>query len=231
MVGLEPIVPSPEDFMHLSSKRRIQALAAVLIIAVCAYASVTGPLAGYTDAPGDFGNCSVCHDQYAANFGTGSVRINDVPAVYTANQQYTITVITQQNGQSRFGFQLTVLNSSNAGAGTLTPLDGTTQLNATTGPGNRQYIQHTEVGTFPTISGGRGWQFRWTAPSSDVGTVRFYAAGNAANNSGEPEGDYIYTTSAVSDSPSSGVTVAFVNDPGGKTLSPGSQTLIEWTLT
>ncbi|MBP8137654.1 MAG: hypothetical protein KAY61_05565, partial [Candidatus Eisenbacteria bacterium] len=41
------------------------------------------------------------------------------------------------------------------------------------------------------------WSFDWTAPSSPAGSVTFYAAGNAANGSEEPSGDWIFTTSAT----------------------------------
>jgi len=39
------------------------------------------------------------------------------------------------------------------------------------------------------------WTFNWVAPSSDVGRVTFYAAGNQANNNGNETGDQIYVTS------------------------------------
>jgi hypothetical protein len=44
------------------------------------------------------------------------------------------------------------------------------------------------------------FQFDWTAPQADQGPVLFNAAGNAANSSLSPEGDYIYTSSAFSGS-------------------------------
>jgi uncharacterized protein (TIGR03437 family) len=45
--------------------------------------------------------------------------------------------------------------------------------------------------------GGANYEFNWTAPGSSVGPITFAAAGNAANGMRDPEGDRIYTTSAV----------------------------------
>jgi hypothetical protein len=39
------------------------------------------------------------------------------------------------------------------------------------------------------------WSVNWTAPSTDIGQIRFYAAVNAANGNGNTLGDVIYTTS------------------------------------
>jgi len=204
----------------------------VLFVAVVAYAKREGPDAGYTGAPGDIGTCVFCHDTYEQpNVGPGSVRVDNVPAVYTPGQQYAINVTTQQGGRVRFGFQLTALDKNAARAGTLSSLDGNTQVNSDTGFGGRQYIEHTEPGTEAQIAGSKTWQLRWTAPDTDIGTVIFYFAGNAANNNGGPEGDYIYTSLKISDSPTSAVTVHLESQPGGQTLPAGSQYNIQWSTT
>jgi hypothetical protein len=41
------------------------------------------------------------------------------------------------------------------------------------------------------------WTFSWIAPPEEVGTVVFYAAGNAANGAGNTGGDFIYTGTAT----------------------------------
>ena len=46
-----------------------------------------------------------------------------------------------------------------------------------------------------TGSGSAEFQFTWTAPTTSVGEVTFYAAGNAANSNSLETGDFIYTTS------------------------------------
>ena len=204
----------------------------VLFVSVVAYASVDGPEPGYTDAPGDLGNCTACHDHHLVNQGPGSVQISGLPSVYEPGKIYNFTVTTAQSGRDRFGFQLTAIDTKLAKSGILASLDSNTQVLSQTGVGGRQYIEHTKPGTSAPVAGSRTWQVRWTAPDTDVGTVRFCVAGNATNNSGvQDDDDYIYTNSTFVDSPTSVVTVAFQSDPGGQTLSAGSTFKIDWTTT
>ena len=220
--------------MRSSSKQRIQALVVVLFTAVVAYAKITGPDAGYTNAPGDIGNCVFCHDTYhEANVGSGSVRVEGGPinGVYQPGQQYTLTVTAQQGSRQRYGFQLTAVDLNGNRGGTLSGISSDTQVNPETGAGGRQYIEHTEVGTTPTGAGSRTWQIRWTAPATDIGTVRYFVAGNCANGDGTNQNDYIYTNSAVADSPTSAVTVTLQSQLGGLVLPAGSHYVINWTVT
>jgi hypothetical protein len=216
----------------LHRKEKLQGLVVILFVTIVAYAKITGPDAKYTNAPGDLGNCTSCHDEFHdPNVGPGSVRMTNVPTVYNPGQQYTVNVIVQQNNRQRFGYQLTVVDQNGNRAGTLAPQSSDSQVNQETGAGGRQYIEHTEIGTFPNGANSRTWQVRWTAPSSDVGTVRFWFAGNAANGDGTNQGDYIYTSSTSSDSPTSVVTVALQTQPGGMVLPGGSHFIINWALT
>lgn len=206
--------------------------AIVLFSGLAVYASVTGPEPGYSGAPGDIGSCVQCHDTFhQANVGPGSVNLNGVPSVYEPDQAYTLAITVQQGGRSRFGFQLTSIDVNGNRAGTFTSLGGDTQVNLITGPGGRQYIQHTEPGTTAIVSGSRTWQVRWTAPATDVGTVRFYVAGNAANGDGQNQNDYIYTNSVFSESASSNVSVALLTSPAGQNLEAGSTFTIDWSVT
>ena len=209
----------------------MQAVILVLLASVVVYAKITGPEASYTGAPGDINSCVACHDTFhEANVGPGSVRVEGGPIndVYQPGQQYTLNVTVQQAGRQRFGFQLTAVDLNGRKAGTLASISADTQVNSETGVGGRQYIEHLELGTFPTIPGSRTWQVRWIAPSSDVGTVRFYVAGNGANGDGTNQGDYIYTNSASADSPASNVTLSLQSNPDGQTLAPGSKYTIAW---
>ncbi|HMG33423.1 MAG TPA: choice-of-anchor V domain-containing protein [Blastocatellia bacterium] len=212
-------------------RRHLQAVVALLCLAIIVYAKITGPDPGYTGAPGDIGSCVLCHDTFhEANMGPGSVRVDNVPAVYTPGQRYTLNVTTQQSGRSRFGFQLTALDLTGHRAGTLAPLDANTQLTADTGLGGRQYIEHTQQGTAAIVAGSRTWQIGWTAPDTDIGPVVFWFAGNAANNDETNQGDYIYTSLRSSDSPTSVVTLSLNSDPGGSTLEGGSSFKIDWSV-
>jgi hypothetical protein len=216
---------------RLNAKRKLQVVIVTLFAGIIAYGSVDGPEWGHTNAPSDLGNCTACHDTHLVDTGPGSVRISGIPAVYQPGQAYTFTVTTSQTNRVRFGFQLTALDQLNKRAGTFASVDGNTQVLNQTGVGGRQYIEHTEQGTLAAVAGGRTWQVRWTAPATDVGAVRLYVAGNAANNDGKNEDDYIYTTSSLVDSPTTLVALSLDTRPDGETLEAGSQFLIDWTTT
>src|SRR5262249_8140231 len=142
-------------------------------------------------------------------------------------QQYTLSVTVQQGGRSTFSFEMTAIDSNGNGAGTFTPLGSDTQTETS---GNRQYILHKLQG----ISGSTNshtWQVRWTAPATDVGIVRFFAAGNAANGNGQQTGDLIYTTSATSDSNFVPVTLTLASQIDGQVLNAGSVFRISWNVT
>jgi Reeler domain len=217
--------------LKLKGKQKLQAALLILVAAAVAYARVTGPEPGYTGAPREIGNCTACHDHPGQpDVGPGSVRVDGVPQVYQPGQVYPLNVTVQQGGRQRFGFQLTAIDGSDKKAGTLQSPTSDSQVIAETGFGDRQYVEHTQIGTVG--QGNRTWQIRWTAPSSDVGTVRFFVAGNAADGDGTNQGnDYIYLSSASSDSPTSFVTVLLQSHPDGQTLSPGSKYTISWNVT
>ena len=214
------------------TNRRIKASVLVLFLAAVAYARVTGPEPGYTNAPGDIGNCTACHDHPGQiNVGSGNVRIDGVPAVYETGRDYTVAVTVQQAGRQRFGFQLTAIDGSGNRAGTFGSLGGDTQVIPEVGLGGRQYIVHTQSGTSGS-SGSHVWEIRWTAPSTDAGTVRFFVAGNAADGDGTNQGnDFIYTNSFPSDSSTSVVTLLLLSQPDNQTLQAGSKFTINWTAT
>jgi hypothetical protein len=105
--------------------------------------------------------------------------------------------MTIDTTRQRWGFQLTALDTTNNRAGTLQSLSGLTQVLDGGPGGNRQYIEHNSLGTFQGQTLQASWTFSWVAPSSNVGAITFYAAGNQANNNGTESGDQIYTTSII----------------------------------
>src|SRR5215813_13350360 len=154
-----------------------------------------GPNPGHTGAPGEL-TCAIvgCHGG-EPNTGPGRFEIT-APSSYELGKTYQMTVThsTTDTSRRRWGFQLTALDGSGNRAGTLQSTDITQVLEG--GPtGNRQYIEHNFLGTFQGQQFGASWTFGWEAPSSDVGRVTFYAAGNQANNNGNATGDQIYVTS------------------------------------
>jgi hypothetical protein len=167
-----------------------------------AHAFSAGPPAGVTGAPGEQ-TCVICHSSFALNSGTGTVTIN-TPSSYQPGQTYQISVQDQTTDQSRkrWGFELTVLDGSNNGAGTFDKTDITNVL-TNDGPGfNRNYIEHNSSGTFEGQTGGATWQFNWVAPKTDVGPVTFYVATNMANGDHNLTGDFIFTqTKTIPSSP------------------------------
>ncbi len=151
----------------------------------------SGPPLGSTGAPGET-TCTNCH---IANVGNGQFTII-APANYTPGQTYQITVRhqTTDTTRKRWGYQITGLAGS-------TPAADFTTLNndssVSEGAGGRKYIQHTSSGTFINQTGGAFWTFNWTAPTTNIGAVTLYAAGNQANNDGTANGDQIYTATAT----------------------------------
>ncbi|MFN6964934.1 MAG: choice-of-anchor V domain-containing protein [Pyrinomonadaceae bacterium] len=160
----------------------------------------TGPPAGRTGAPGEV-TCIECHNSYLAErylSAAGGTRPLTIiaPATYTPGQTYQITVrhMSTDPSRRRWGFQMTAL-AGTAMAGTFANINATTQIIS---GGSRSYIEHTLDGTFPEQMGGAQWTVNWTAPATSVGPIKFYAAGNQADNSGTPDGDFISTANATS---------------------------------
>ncbi len=196
------------------------------------HAFSAGPPAGYTGAPGEEPEaCAECH--VPPDAGSGQIAIT-APQTYVPGQTYPITVTHTNSDPTRlrWGFELTVLDTSDEKAGNLQNTDGLTQVLNNGGPGGaRQYIEHTSAGTFIGQQNGASWTFNWTAPAIDVGPVTFYTAGNQANNDGNTSGDYIYKTfvaaAPASTTPDFSIAVA----PSSKNVVPGSSAQYTITVT
>ena len=158
----------------------------LLVTTVLSYPG--GPPPGVTGAPGET-TCIACH---SGDPGAGTFTIV-APPNYAPGQSYQIQVRhqTADSTRRRWGFEITALSGLSS-AGIFADLSSLTQ---TFGDSNRQYVSHTQIGTFQDQPGGAQWTFQWTAPPTNVGTVTFYAAGNQANNDGASTGDQIYVTS------------------------------------
>lgn len=179
------------------------ALVLIFFLAACTggllLAFSSGPPAART---GDFGepscNAIGCHSGNAVNEPGGSLTITGVPAQYAPGQTYPVSVQISRGGQQRWGFELAVRTVAGIQAGNIVLTDlVNTQLVTVSGI---QYVMHTTTGTAPGSPGG-SWTFNWVAPSVPAGTVRFSAAGNAANGNFASSGDFIYTTTAASAAP------------------------------
>ena len=173
---------------------------------VFAFSFGNGPPNKLTGAPGE-GNCTQCHVGNTLNASGGSLMLT-VPENYLPGEVYDIVVELSRAGQSKWGFEMTALNSNGASAGTFATADGNTQLSE---ENSKQYIKHTSAGSAQGTRDKNQWTVKWTAPATDIGPITFYAAGNAANSDFGTSGDYIYTQKATSDVPPVyGVTLAGV---------------------
>lgn len=145
------------------------------------------PPTAKTGAPGD-GNCTSCHSGTVnSGSGTSSITFGNSDTTYIPGQVYTVTVSITQTSITKFGFELLALDASNANAGTITVTNTTNTASTTSG--SKVYIHHKNAGS------SNSWSFSWTAPSSNVGAITFYAALNATNADGGSAGDNIYTIS------------------------------------
>ncbi|MGH9766924.1 MAG: choice-of-anchor V domain-containing protein, partial [Blastocatellia bacterium] len=157
----------------------------------------SGPPPSQTGAPSE-GTCASCHFSFPLNSGGGTFTITGLPANYSSGQEVDITITLTQSNRALYGFQVTALNDAGGQAGTLIVTDpARTQTVTGSVGGGRTYIEHTFGGTTPSATNQGIWTFRWRAPATSAGRVTFYAAGNAANGNGSTDGDFIYTTTAV----------------------------------
>lgn len=139
-----------------------------------------------------------CHETYILNSGPGSVLISSPDLAnweYVPGETYTISVTVSQTGFELFGLGFEALKSNGDNAGTLIAGSDTQIKNKTVAGFQRKNITHddgTGAGTdFHTFT------FTWNAPTSNVGDITFYVAGNACNNNENENGDYVYSTSQV----------------------------------
>ncbi len=152
--------------------------------------------AGVVGAPGEATcNQTSCHNTYALNSGTGSMSATSTMNnwKYVPGTMYTISVTVRKAGVPLFGIGVEVIQSSGDNCGTLMVTNSakTTIKTRVIGTVTRRAIVHT-------LNGGRSadscvFTFNWMAPSTDVGNITMYAAGNAANSNASATGDYIYT--------------------------------------
>ena len=155
---------------------------------------------GITGAPGDEMNgvnpktCQYCHS--AGAFGPPTMTIQFFDSIgtsavssYLPNKRYTIrTTITAGSGTpSGYGFQMIDIRKSNSTnvKGFLASNQQNTGIQITTLMKNgRQYAEHDRKSTSNTFN------VKWRAPAtSGLGTITFYAAGNAVNGNGDLTGD------------------------------------------
>lgn len=169
------------------------ALATILIF----INNATGPIKvqqkGYTGAPGDQPNtCATCHN--AGTYGSSAtIQVFDslgttLVTKYAVGKQYTIrmTISVTSGTPSAYGFQMIdILKKDSTNVKGFLPKSqqaadiGIDTIVAT----NRVYAEHNARLTSNIIN------VKWKAPSTDLGNIVFYGAGNAVNSNFNFAGD------------------------------------------
>jgi hypothetical protein len=184
-------IPAPPQLFGLLT------LLAMLGPASSAEGSAAGPINGRAGEPPNLSSCIECHSS-AINSGDGDLRLLNTPATVVPGRTYDLMVELLDPGQSRWGFELTVLDQAGNAGGQLVVTDTTRTQLSHDNARNRDFLKHTLEGTDAGTSGPTRWSFQWTAPQV-FSAVTFYFAGDAADNSGTVQGDFIYTRSVTLD--------------------------------
>ena len=147
------------------------------IVSIPLWSNSSDPPNGYH---GKTSNCATCHTGNL-NTGNGSINLSGLPAAYTPGQTYDLALTVLGTNSRGYGFQL-IPKANGSTSGNLVALSNGMAIESGA-------AEHR--GT--SISG--SWNFQWTAPATDEGTVTFYASGLATGGSGGNDGDYVYTLS------------------------------------
>ena len=152
------------------------------------WANSNGPPPDRSGVTGNTCNTSGCHNDFPLNDG-GTVSIAGLPeSGWSPGQTYPL-MVSISRAATRYGFQMTAVDSNGTQAGSFTEGSGMAVMSGLAGGNTIQHVQHV----FPQAS--NTFSFDWTAPAvASTGTVRFNVAGNAVNFNGSPTGDRIYTT-------------------------------------
>ncbi len=114
---------------------------------------------------------------------------------YTPGQTYQMRAIIAYPGMSSWGFDLWVRDENGATAGTLAGRQFRSATHNRTQDGmvvlavGNEGVGFRQNGRY---DGPVGWRFSWRAPDTNIGPVRFFAEGTAANRDRTPRGDYSY---------------------------------------
>ena len=204
-------------------------------IPIFVYANSAGPDPGYSGVPGENGTCAACHGSGESSVNTkgGSVSINfggSQTYVPGEVQHWIVTIV--DSSARRWGFQATARNSSavSTTAGGFTSTDSNTQVlcsstnfrNIGSGAGGAcastvplMYVEQTLAGTRMGTAGSITFEFDWTPPATDVGSISVFIAANAANGNGNNDsGDHIYSGSYTLTPAAASGSVPAISDNG-----------------
>jgi hypothetical protein len=170
-----------------------------IVASIIVYAYEYGSDPGYSGAPGDnVTGCTAsgCHVG-APNTNGGSIRIAASGGnTYVPGQTQQIQVTITDSSERKYGFELSARVDNNprfAGAGTFTRVDANTQVldcstpgvvpfTGSCPPGNSlQWIENNITGYSRSAPPSTTYNFNWTSPATNVGTITLYASGIAGS--------------------------------------------------
>jgi uncharacterized protein (TIGR03437 family) len=206
------------------------ALAIAAALPLILLADANGPDPGYAGVPNELGTCAACHGSGSNSVNTngGSVSIAFPNGLtYSPGQKQHWVVTVADPTARRWGFEATARQSSSSStmAGSFKSTDSFTQVICSTSSFRAQlntsgtcaasaplmYVEHTLAGTRLGTTGSVTFAFDWTPPATDVGAIKVYIAGNAANgNNQDDSGDHIYSASYTLTSASAGPSITSV---------------------
>jgi hypothetical protein len=142
--------------------------------------------------------CTQCHTGNAVNSGPGRLTVTILRdgspvSSYLPATRYTVRVVLQDPDAQRWGFMVSPRRADTAQPAGAVAITDAANTQLRTGANGIEGVAHTPDGTRPGNRNQSQWEFDWTSPASPSGTLTFFAAGNAANNSTNNQGDRIYT--------------------------------------
>lgn len=207
--------------MSRISLRLAVVLSLLLLTAIPALAVSTGPPTENDDGDAVARVGCTCHNNGGSST-TILIEVSGVPHAYSADESYSMTITLSHPDNDAGGFLMTT--------------DGLGTFSWTEGEGLRPEKDSGEDKTATSTTSGfshdapkspASWTFNWTAPSSDVGDVIFWMAGNMVDGEGAPdETDYWNTLSFVVNAPSETSAAA---DQNTRVISEGDKSLFDAT--
>jgi hypothetical protein len=156
----------------------------------------TAQLLDRTNSPLTAGNCSACHSggSFESNMTIELIDKNDkIVTNYIPGENYTIRYSINATGATKYGIQSTVLGTETNNAGVLTAKSANSKV---TDLNKRTYLDHK------TASNDNIFEATWKAPDTDIGIVKIYSSGLAANGNSATTGDKPINIDPLSIAPS-----------------------------
>lgn len=163
------------------------AIGALCISGVAGVMYPDGSPGAKTGSPMDGATCAQCH---TSNVSEVSWISSNIPENgWEPGKTYTLTLTATPESAKLIGFEVTA-ESDNQKVGTFIITDS----NRTRFTNQNHAVTHSHDGTTPT-DGKNSWQIDWKAPDTELQSISFYAAFNAANGDASTQGDQIYASS------------------------------------